>query len=100
MSLPKTVAALNRCFPDLLFVRNKDKKRSPKKMRVVNRKDNSVTYCDAIMVINVPWYYVETGVPILSSDDLICAVAFDRYMIKQSFNSFLLKNEIARMYVS
>jgi hypothetical protein len=100
MSLPKSIAALNRSFPELLFVRNKDKKRSRKKMRVVNRLDKSVTYCDAIMVIDVPWYYVERGVPILSSDDLICAVAFNKYTIKTSFSCFLLRNDITRVYVS
>lgn len=99
MALPKTLGALNRRFPDLLFVRNKNKKRSPKEMRVVNRVDKSVTYCDAILVINVPWYYVETGVPILSSDDLICAVRHDWYAIKDSFLNFLLRNEIARIVV-
>jgi hypothetical protein len=99
VTLPKSVAALNRCFPDLLFVRNKDGKRSHKKMRVVNRVDKSVTYCDAIMVIDVPWYYVERGVPILSSDDLICAVAFNRYTIKDSFHYFLLRNNITSIFV-
>ena len=63
-------------------------------MRVVNRLDKSVTYCDSIMVVDVPWYFIETGVPILSSTDLICVVAFDRDTIKDSFSSFLLRNNL------
>lgn len=67
---------------------------------MVNRKDQSVIFCEAIMVIDVPWYDLEKGVSILATDGLICAVAFNKNAIESSFQSFLLREKITRHYVS
>ena len=99
MELPKSITALNRRFPKVKFVRNRHKDFSCKPIGVVNRVDQSVIFCDKILIIDVPWYCVERGVPIVAADDLICAVAFNYCMFEKSFHSFLVRNKIRRTYV-